>query len=213
MFGFNTYNNANTMEQFLPSDWKKVNHDPIIRVYQNADQHLKAIIACEADGTIRSHDVKKFKDGVWKSIYMYNGFYTNVHSYGDIIFIRSIDNAIEERYGQKTPEWMLFDRKRAERAVYRRYTRKFSHDPFSVPLCNNHKQWRTVSDNDGETCIDFIIIPDNGHTDEEIEDFVHDTVYCYSAYDFPTGRMITTFFSYSRVPCGIAIIHHRGIDW
>lgn len=93
-----------------------------------------------------------------------------------------------------------------------RHICKWHKDFLSVPI-RNDKQWRTVSDDNGETCTDFIILPNDGQTDEDIEQFVYDTVYCPSYYDFPTGRMITLHWSFKRIPCGIAIIHERGIDW
>lgn len=114
------------------------------------------------------------------------------------------------------------DLKKDTREFYH-YQQKYYPDPLSVPICNNKKEWRTVSDDNGETCTDFIIIPDRWSdlwgTDEEqeiyddIEDFIFSTVGCYSAYEFPTGRMITLRWAFKRVPCGVAITHERGIDW
>ena len=106
------------------------------------------------------------------------------------------------------------------------YQRKYCVDPLSVPVRNNDKEWRTVGDDDGEGATDFIIIPDRwgnlwDSEDEydyqsivdDIEDFVYTTIGYRSGYDFPTGKMITLSWSFHRVPCGVAIIHHRGIDW
>ena len=106
------------------------------------------------------------------------------------------------------------------------YQRKYCVDPLSVPVRNNVKEWRTVGDDDGEGATDFIIIPDRWgdlweSEDEDdyqtiaddIEEFVFSTVGYRSGYDFPTGKMITLSWYFTRTPCGVAIIHRRGIDW
>lgn len=104
------------------------------------------------------------------------------------------------------------------RAFYRTYDR-YHPDPLSVPIRNEKGGWRTVSDRDsdgkifGDSCTDFIIIQDNGQTDDDIKEFVYSTVYCHSPYDFPTGRMVTYSWGFTRTRCGIAITHRRGIDW
>ena len=104
------------------------------------------------------------------------------------------------------------DLKKDCREFYK-YVCKWHNDPLSVPL-RNKDHWRTVSTDNGENCTDFIILPDNGQTDEDIEDFVHCSVYCprYS-YDFATGRVITLSWHFKRTTYGIIIIHERGIDW
>lgn len=94
-------------------------------------------------------------------------------------------------------------------------------DPLSVPIANTKHIWRTVSDSDsdgrvcGDSCTDYIIIPNNGQTDEELEEYVQDhcPYYYRSGYDFPTGRMITYGTSFTRTRLGILITHSRGIDW
>ena len=108
-----------------------------------------------------------------------------------------------------------------------KYKKKYCIDPLSVPIRNNEKQWRTVAnDNIGDSCTDFIIIPDrwgdlwNSDNEDDyqtisndIEEFVFTTVGYRSMYDFPTGKMITISWDFKRIPCGVAVVHHRGIDW
>lgn len=141
---------------------------------------------------------------------------------------RVIIHTITAEYNGNIPENELACIKRIEdrfkkdcREFYK-HREKYYPDPLSVPLRNNVKAWRTVSADHGESCADFIIIPDTWgelwETDpdsvtEDIEQFVHDTVYCYSGYDYPTGKVITLRWSYKRTPAGVAIIHERGIDW
>lgn len=94
-------------------------------------------------------------------------------------------------------------------------------DPLSVPIMNTKHIWRTVSDRDsdgnicGDSCTDFIIIPDEGQTYQELDEYVQDhcPYYYRSGYDFPTGRMITYGTSFTRTRLGILITHSRGIDW
>lgn len=129
----------------------------------------------------------------------------------------SIDEVNKVREHQKKKQ------KESAREFYR-YVNKWHTDPLSVPIRNNVKEWRTVYDpKEGDTRTDFIIIPDKWSdlwgTDQEqeiyddIEDFVFSTVGYHSAYDFPTGKMITINWYFHRTPCGIAIVHRAGIDW
>ena len=98
---------------------------------------------------------------------------------------------------------------------------KFYPDPLSVPILNTKHIWRTVADRDsdgnicGDSCTDFIIIPDRGQTYEELEEYVQDhcPYYYRHCHDFPTGRMITMSTYFNRTPVGIFIRHSRGIDW
>lgn len=96
------------------------------------------------------------------------------------------------------------------REFYKRQ-RRWATDPFSVPVLNSKSVWRTVSTDGGETGTDFIIVPDNGQTDEDIKEFVYDTVFCGYGdllYDC-TGEKCTRGWSYRKVACGIVITH----DW
>lgn len=147
----------------------------------------------------------------------------NIRSYNDMrghITGKNIAmKVLLEKYGTIPEDYAEFwkkedaDFKKDCREFYR-YVMKYHVDPLSVPILNDKKVWRTVSTDNGESCTDFIIIPDKGQTDEDIEDFVHTTVYCpkYS-YDYSTGRVVTFGFSYRRIKAGILVIHERGIDW
>lgn len=208
-----------TVTEVIPADWKMVYHDWHTNVYKNTAENAVAILSCDDDGIVRYCDVKKQRGGRYASIYLYNGIF-NIHSYRDIRDSVKIDKKLKEKYGCSVPVCTQLDMKSAFRTFYRK-----KHDTpvsLSVPLRNNVKAWRTVSADHGESCADFIIIPDKWgnlwETDpdsvtEDIEQFVHDTVYCYSGYDYPTGKVITLRWSYKRIPAGVAIIHERGIDW
>lgn len=100
------------------------------------------------------------------------------------------------------------------RKFYKRQA-KYSVDRFSVPLFNSKQIWRTVGDSDGMTGTDFIIIPDNGETDEDIEEFVRDTVFCgYGDLLIDcTGKKCSWGWYARRVPCGIAITHDWAYDY
>ena len=156
----------------------------------------------------------------------------NIRSYADIKNYycgrKTLLASLEKFYGSNIPEDVKryekddYNSFKAECRKFYRNNEKYNPDPLSVPI-RNKEQWRTVSSDDGETCTDFIIIPDKwgdlwGTDDEQgiyddIEDFVFSTVGYYSAYDFSTGRMITLRWSFKRIPCGVAIVHERGIDW
>lgn len=131
-----------------------------------------------------------------------------------------IDNILSKYTDEKSiAEISAYKAKREERfkadcKEFYKYVRRWHIDPLSVSI-RNKKQWRTVSDDNGETCTDFIILPDaEGElSDEDIEQFVYDTVYCPSYYDFPTGKVITLGWHFTRTRCGVVIIHERGIDW
>lgn len=206
----------------IPQEWHKVFSDRYVYVYRNNTVDAFAIFATDDDNIIRFCDVKK-KDstGEYKSIWLYNGIYQNLNTLDDIKVIHDIKRIVEKNSKAPLHFCTQLDMKTAERNVIRKYRNKPVYD--SVPILNDVKEWRTVSTDNGETCTDFIIIPDKwgelwGTDDEQeiyddIEDFVFSTVGCYSAYDFPTGRMITLRWSFKRIPCGVAIIHERGIDW
>ena len=100
------------------------------------------------------------------------------------------------------------------RKFYKRQ-REHSIDYLSVPVLNNKNIGRTVSDDNGETGTDFIIIPDNGETDEDIKELVYDSVFCgYGDLLIDcTGKRCTRGWSYRRVPCGIVITHRWCFDW
>ncbi len=111
------------------------------------------------------------------------------------------------------------DRVSPERKRYvRRMTRGLP-GPRTTSLRDNSytdaaspENWHTVYTADGESWYDFIIIMDDGVTDDqmrEMEDALRLTIGC--AFDC-TGRPFTRWFSWTRTPAGIAIIHAIGLD-
>ena len=131
---------------------------------------------------------------------------------------RIATNALMKKYGRipeevaKYVEQEDIEFKKQCREFYR-LVNKYHTDPYSVPVFNNEKSWRSVSTDDGETRTDFIIIPDNGQTDEDIEEFIFTTVGHKSYHDFSTGQLVTLRYYVERIPLGIKIIHECGIDW
>ena len=121
-------------------------------------------------------------------------------------------NRIPESEIQEIKDEYIKDIKTASRDFYRRVN-KYHTDPYSVPVFNDKKSWRSVSTDGGETRTDFIVIPDNGQTDDDIEEFIFTTVGHKSYYDFPTGQLVTLHYYIERIPLGIKIIHECGIDW
>ena len=110
--------------------------------------------------------------------------------------------------------------KKAMREFYKTED-NYNRDPLSVPIRNTEHIWRTVADRYsdgricGDSCTDFIIIPDHGQTYEELDEYVryHCPYYYRHGHDFPTGQMITMSTYFTRIPCGIMVVHCRGIDW
>jgi len=109
----------------------------------------------------------------------------------------------------------LFTDFRKECREFYRHINKYHTDPYSVPVLNSNNVWRTVSDDNGETGTDFIIIPDNGETEEDIKELVYDSVFCgYGDLLIDcTGKRCTRSWSYRKVPCGIIITHKWCFDW
>lgn len=116
------------------------------------------------------------------------------------------------------------ERQKKDAREFYQYQRKYCIDPISIPVRNNVKEWRSVSTDNGETRTDFIIIPDvwgdlwetaEGYSqiNDDIEELVFSTVGYRSAYDFPTGHIVTYTWGFNRVPCGVAVVHNCGIDW
>lgn len=101
--------------------------------------------------------------------------------------------------------------RRSARVVYRRPV----HDPLLHPLTS---AWRTRYDGDGETGIDYRILPedpDHPMTDDEIEEYMHDSDVYYGRgfHDFDcSGDRFTWSWSYTRTPAGVVLIHHWTID-
>lgn len=155
------------------------------------------------------------------TINSYNSIRTQYEMYNRVInrIKRHHDGIIPDSEKNGLLEWEN-EIKEGCRAFYRTYDRYYP-DPLSVPIMNTKHIWRTVDDRDsdgkicGDSCTDFIIIPDNGQTYEELEEYVQDhcPYYYRSGYDFPTGRMITYGTGFTRTRLGILITHSRGIDW
>ena len=127
-------------------------------------------------------------------------------------FVAMIDksSSIPETEKAKLKEKYRNDFIKECREFYK-YSEKAYQDPYSVPVFNDKGVWRTVSDDDGETGTDFIIIPDNGQTEEEIKEFVYDSVFCgYGDLLIDcTGKKCSRGWYHRRTPCGIVITH----DW
>lgn len=134
--------------------------------------------------------------------------------------IRIAENYVRTHYETPSEEcvkyiadtWTDF---RKECREFYKYVNKYHADRLSVPVLNNKNVWRTVSDDNGETGTDFIIIPDNGETEEDIKEIVYDSVFCgYGDLLIDcTGKRCTRSWGYRRTPCGIAIIHRWCFDW
>lgn len=204
----------------LPAEWEQVDSDKYIHVFKTTDRKYLVIIACDNDGIIRYDDEKKLdRDGKYQSIYMYSGIFGSVHCYRDIKIHMDITRKLEQKYNTPLDPCTSLQFKTVCRKIYNQK----SFDRLSAPIANSSKSWRTVADPEGDSCTDFIVIPDRwsdlwGTDDEEqiwedIEDFIYTTVGYQSGYDFPTGQMITLSWSFKRIPAGVAVVHHRGIDW
>lgn len=149
----------------------------------------------------------------------YDSIRTRIENISETIeFMRSI--SVPENQIQEYTKRATDNLKRKTREFYR-HLDEYRPDPISAPIRNTSNVWRTVADRYqdgtvcGDSCTDFIIIPDNGQTDSELEDYVqiHCPYYYRPCHDFPTGHMITTGLSFTRTPAGIFIRHSRGIDW
>ena len=209
-----------SVSENIPEGWQLVHDDGSVHVYKTEDKCYTAILATDNDNLVRYCDVKRlYSDGKYYSIYLYNGIFDSIRTYTDIKNYHIMAKKIEEKYGIFDSVPVSLDLKMACRMVYHRdYI-----DQLSVPVLNSEKAWRTVSDDAGDNCTDFIIIPDKwgnlwGTEDEEkiwddIEEFIYDSVGYRSGYDFPTGKMITLRWGFHRTHSGVAIWHERGIDW
>ena len=82
-------------------------------------------------------------------------------------------------------------------------------DQLAHPLT---EAWRHGGD--GESGWDYIIIPDNGQSNVEIEEFIETEVGyppIISPYDC-TGKRFTWCKTWRRTPVGIAVTHHWSVD-
>ena len=94
--------------------------------------------------------------------------------------------------------------------------RDLFHKPVHDPLAKSIREaWRHNGSEDGESGVDYIIIPDEGQTDEELDEFVKSSEVYYPPICGPydcTGKRFTWGWAYTRWPCGIVIIHRWGLD-
>lgn len=144
---------------------------------------------------------------------LYTGIFSSVRTYRDIKTLSEILKKTEELTGKPLDDFTRTEFKKACRSVYRRHD-MYYHDPLAVPVRNSKGQWRTVSDNNGEDGTDFIFWDNPDATDVEIMNFVYATVYCghnNTPYDC-SGKRVTLSWDYRRLPCGVAITHHWGLD-
>jgi len=205
----------------IPAEWHKVYNNEYIYVYRHNTVEAVALFACNDDQIVRTCDVKRKRDGKFESIYLHTGLFENLDSYRDIKADEDIVKRLEKNHGVSFPVCFQLERKLAVRRFYQRVNNRPEYN--SVPLRNNKKEWRTVSD-EPDSRTDFIIIPDiwgdlweteEGYAqiNEDIEELVFSTVGYRSMYDFPTGHIVTYTWGFKRVPCGVAVVHTCGIDW
>ena len=84
-------------------------------------------------------------------------------------------------------------------------------DPLAKPITAD---WRHGYKYDGESGYDYIIIPDDGSTDDELSDwFDCEVAYppIYSPFDC-TGKRFTWGKHINRTPAGIVVIHRWSMD-
>lgn len=209
-----------SVSENIPEGWHLVHDDGSVHIYKTEDKRYTAILATDKDNFVRYCDVKRlFSDGKYYSIYLYSGIFDSIRTYNDIKSYYNMSKRLEKKCKIFGSVPVLMDFKTACRNVYN----DDYNDQLSVPVLNNEKAWRTVSDDAGDTSTDFIIIPDKwenlwGTEDEgkiwdDIEEFIYTSVGYKSGYDFPTGQMITLRWGFHRTPSGVAIWHDRGIDW
>ena len=84
-------------------------------------------------------------------------------------------------------------------------------DPLAKPITAD---WRHGYKDDGESGYDYIIIPDDGSTDDELSDwFDCEVAYppIYSPFDC-TGKRFTCGKHIKRTPAGVVVIHRWSLD-
>lgn len=95
----------------------------------------------------------------------------------------------------------------------RRCRRKiqFVHDPLALPLTKAPRCWSAPDDYEGgfEFWIDPSLLD---ATDEEIEEYMDELEeHNNTPYDC-SGKLCTSWISWSRTPSGVAIIHRKDLD-
>lgn len=144
---------------------------------------------------------------------IYTGIYSDVRTYNDI---KSMYKSLEQLkkifsdHGIPFPVEYYEEAKKACRHVYRNYSKR--EDPLSRSMRGS---WRGCIDSDGEGGKHYTIIPDEGQTDEELQEFMYDSPVYYGRINSPydcTGKRFTRYCDFRRCPAGIIIIHDWGID-
>jgi hypothetical protein len=143
---------------------------------------------------------------------LYPGTYSPfLNNYDDIRNLYHVLHRTEQITGVPITDDEWQDVKRSARVVYRRP----AHDPIGKPLTD---AWRTFSDDNGETGIDYRILrddPNDPWTHEELTEYMHDSEVYYGRgyHDFDcSGDHFTYGWTYKRTPAGIVLLHHWGTD-
>lgn len=143
---------------------------------------------------------------------LYPGIYSPwLKSYNDIRDMYTSMRKIAQTIGQPLTQEDYDEMRRSARVVYRQPAR----DCLKKPLT---EAWRTFSDDNGETGTDYRILredPEDPWTDEELEEYMHDSDVYYGRgrHDFDcSGDRFTYSWSYNRTPAGIVMLHHWGTD-
>ena len=79
---------------------------------------------------------------------------------------------------------------------------------------NDPTAWRSGrrSPDDNESITDYVIVWGDGLTDEDMADVERELrLDICSPYDC-TGRLFTAYFTWKRLPCGMAMIHRKCLD-
>ena len=143
---------------------------------------------------------------------LYPGTYSPwLHNYNDIRTLYTSLRRTAQITGRPLTAEDYAEIHRSARVVYRRPV----YDPLQRSLT---EAWRTTYTDDGETGIDYRILPEDPGspmTDDEIAEYMYDSDVYYGRgrHDFDcSGERFTRFWTYARTPAGIVLIHHWGID-
>ena len=133
-----------------------------------------------------------------------------LHNYDDVRTLYKSFRKIEKEHGP-LPQETWEDVRRSARVVYRQP----AHDPLRNPLIAG---WRTHSDDNGETGVDYRLLrdyPDDPWTAEDIERYVYESeVYLgRGRHDFDcSGERFTRFWNYRYTLAGIVLFHYWATD-
>lgn len=124
--------------------------------------------------------------------------------------IQMFKGLCEKLGGPKGGKDRIAEFMKEQRNEIRRLNR-YNADPLEKSM---RDEWRHGGSEDGESGYDYRIFPDNGETEEEIEDLVENDVgyppIC-SPYDC-TGKRFTRWITVHKVPAGFAVVHSWGLD-